>query len=71
MTKAAFRKSDVDRAIAVVKAAGFTIAAVDIGPDGRIRIITAEGAALTEMGGEETLDRELAAYRGKHGHGRA
>ncbi len=47
--RAAFRKADIDRAIAVVKSAGFEIAAVEIRPDGTIRIVT----ALTEGGERE------------------
>lgn len=57
--RAAFRKADIDKAIAVVKAAGFTVAAVEIRPDGTIRIVT----ALTNGGERETnpWDRTCAA----------
>lgn len=40
MSRAAFRKADMDRAIAVVKKAGLAVAAVEIRPDGTIRVIT-------------------------------
>lgn len=52
MTRAAtFKKADVDRAIAVVKAAGLRVAAVEIQRDGTIRVVTDDGRDLTKRMG--------------------
>lgn len=68
---ARFSKSDIDRAVSAVKAAGCVVAGVDIWPDGRIRVITTAAGSLTEETEDERLDREIREDRARHGHGSA
>lgn len=67
--RATFKKSDVQRAVSAVKAAGCEVARVDIGLDGKIQVTTTAGLALTGDAEGETLDRELQEHRRGHGYG--
>jgi len=59
MSRAAFRKADLERAVQAALKAGLAVAAVEIRPDGTIRIVT----ALTDGSGREPneWDRTCAA----------
>lgn len=41
-TKTAFRQADLQRAVKAVQAAGLPVTAIEIAPDGTIRILTSE-----------------------------
>jgi trans-aconitate methyltransferase len=59
LTKAAsFRLTDVQRAIKAVRATGLRVYAVEVGPDGTVRILTSKASALSEEY-EGRKDREL------------
>lgn len=64
----AFRKVDVDRAIAALKAAGCTIAGFEDLGNGRFRVLTTQGQVLTPAPEDETVDPELAQFRRGHGY---
>ena len=61
----AFRECDVRRAIKAAVSAGMEIAAVEIGVGGEIRIVV--GKQGSQPSGMDELDRELAAFEGRHG----
>jgi hypothetical protein len=58
---AAFRQSDVTRAVRAARAAGVDIARIEIARDGRICIIINAAEA------PDDLDRELAEFQARHG----
>jgi hypothetical protein len=58
-----FRQRDLTRAIRAVAVAGLGIASVEIGPDGKIVVVTQQPAASPP--GE--LDLELAEFEARHG----
>jgi hypothetical protein len=60
-----FRECDVRRAIKAAASAGMEIAAVEIGAGGEIRIVA--GKPGGQPLGMDELDRELAAFEGRHG----
>jgi hypothetical protein len=60
-----FRECDVRRAIKAAASAGMEIAAVEIGVQGEIRIVV--GKPGSQPSGMDELDRELAAFEGRHG----
>jgi hypothetical protein len=60
-----FRESDVRRAIKAAASAGMEIGAVEIGATGEIRIVA--GKPGSQPSGMDELDRELAAFEGRHG----
>jgi hypothetical protein len=60
-----FRESDVRRAIKAAASTGMAIAAVEIGAQGEIRIVA--GKSGSQPSGLDELDRELAAFEGRHG----
>jgi hypothetical protein len=59
-----FRQRDVTRAIRAVSAAGVGIVRVEIGPDGKIVVVTQQPAIRPQ--GDE-LDQELAEFEAHHG----
>ncbi|HEY8947999.1 MAG TPA: hypothetical protein VIM56_03845 [Rhizomicrobium sp.] len=61
-------KRDMANAVAMVKALGLTAVAVEAQP-GLVRILTAEGRALTAGGEIDELDEELREFRQQNGHG--
>jgi hypothetical protein len=61
----AFRECDVRRAIKATSSAGMVIAAVEIGARGEIRIVVDRQRGQPSCIDE--LDRELAAFEGRHG----
>lgn len=65
MSRAAFTKREVERAISGARAAGLTVGAVEIDRSGRIRILP---AAPPPTDGDD-LDDELRAWRTAHGDG--
>jgi hypothetical protein len=46
--RAAFRQADLTRALKAAAQAGMHIARIEITPDGKISIVTAEGAAAAD-----------------------
>jgi hypothetical protein len=58
---AAFKLSDVQRAVKAVKAAGLRVHAVEVAPDGTIRVLT------TAPGGLGTEDPVVVAWERMHG----
>lgn len=70
MGKVAFRQCDLRRAIRAAKAEGYSHPAVDILPDGRLRLLTeAPASPAPSASGEEDLDAELAAWDRTNGYG--
>lgn len=59
-----FKQSDVKRAVLGVRAAGVEVHGVEVLPDGRIRIMTADQVANLPL---DNLDRELAEFEASHG----
>lgn len=44
-TKITFRQADLQRAVKAVQAAGLPVTAIEIAPDGTIRVLTSEPAS--------------------------
>jgi hypothetical protein len=82
-----FRSSDVQRAITIIKNAGYRIVSVQVDLAGGVRInVLPDGASMTGEGchpeirtgegepsasveiTEADLDRELTAWKTRHGH---
>jgi hypothetical protein len=64
--RAAFRQSDVSKAVRGAQAAGVEIARVEIGPDGRIILVTGKPVENLPAATEDALDRELAEFEAGH-----
>jgi hypothetical protein len=58
-----FRQRDLTRAIRAVTVAGVGIARVEIGPDGKIVVVTQQSLPTPQS----DLDRELAEFEARHG----
>jgi hypothetical protein len=58
-----FRQRDLTRAIRAVTVAGVSIARVEIGPDGKIVVVTQQPAVSSR----DDLDRELEEFEARHG----
>lgn len=56
--RATFRQADVERALKAAKAVGFTHPAVDILPDGRLRLLTAPQSEEKALSPLEAWERE-------------
>jgi len=62
MTRAAaFKLSDIQRAVKAVQAAGLKVHAVEVAPDGTIRVLTSRAAGATQD------DPAVVAWEVKHG----
>lgn len=66
---ASFRQRDVARAVRAVLATGVGVARVEIGTDGKISILTGKPIDGALMNEQDDLDRELAEFDARHGHG--
>jgi hypothetical protein len=56
MTKPSFRQSDLERAIRGVRAVGETVCAVEINPDGKIRVLTTTDTMKAELSPAEAWE---------------
>lgn len=53
----------LDRVARFMRTVGAKVAAVEVRPEGTMRIVTTDGADLTLPDDQENLDLELAKYR--------
>ena len=61
-------QSDLNRVVSLAKSLGLRFAEIEVTPT-RVRLITDAGRNLTATDDQESLDRELAEFRGRHGNG--
>ena len=61
-----FKQRDVTRALRAAMAAGIEVGRFEIGTDGKIVVVPAEGSPMVPV---DDLDRELADFEMRHGQG--
>lgn len=61
-----FSQRDISKAVRGALAGGVDIARVEIGPDGRISLVTGKPVETGPSATEDDLDRELAKFEAGH-----